>query len=73
MARPTALSHFHELTYSRRSIRDFSNQPVDRETIEDILQDALSAPSWSNTRPYRVAVVTGEVKDRISAQAPRTL
>ena len=68
MARPTALSHFQNLTYSRRSIRDFSDQPVDRETIEDILQDALSAPSWSNTRPYRVAVVTGEVKDRISAK-----
>ena len=68
MARRTALSHLHKLTYSRRSIRDFSDQPVDRETIEDILQDALSAPSWSNTRPYRVAVVTGEVKDRISAK-----
>jgi nitroreductase len=32
------------------------------------LTDALTAPSWSNTRPFKVAVATGEVKDRISGE-----
>ena len=57
---------FSELTHSRRSIRDFEPTEVPAELVDEILQEALSAPSWSNTRPYRVAVATGEVKERIS-------
>jgi nitroreductase len=34
--------------------------------VEAIIQDALTAASWSNTRPYRIAIATGEVRDRIS-------
>ncbi len=51
---------------SRRSTRDFLPTPVPPEIINQILTDALTAPSWSNTRPFKVAVATGEVKDRIS-------
>jgi len=51
---------------SRRSTRDFLPTPVPQEIIDQILTDALTAPSWSNTRPFKVAVATGEVKDRIS-------
>ncbi|MDR9396972.1 nitroreductase [Pontimonas sp.] len=57
---------FSELTHSRRSTRDFLDTPVAPELLDEVLQEALSAPSWSNTRPYRVAVATGEVKERIS-------
>lgn len=34
--------------------------------MDEILQDGMNAPSWSNTRPYLVAVATGEQRDRIS-------
>ena len=68
MAKSSPLTHFQALTYSRRSIREFTDTPVAPEVIDEIIQDALTAPSWSNTRPYRVAVATGEVKDRISAK-----
>ena len=51
---------------SRRSTRDFLSTPVPQEIIDQILTDALTAPSWSNTRPFKVAVATGDVKDRIS-------
>ena len=51
---------------SRRSTRDFLPTPIPQEIIDQILTDALTAPSWSNTRPFKVAVATGEVKDRIS-------
>lgn len=59
---------FSELTASRRSIRDFQPTPIPEDVVADIVQEALTAPSWSNTRPYRVAVATGEVKTRISSQ-----
>jgi len=58
---------FRDLTRSRRSIRDFAPTPVDESVVTELINEALTAPSWSNTRPYRVAVVTGEVKERISA------
>ena len=57
---------FHDVAYSRRSIRDFDSTPVSDALIDEILQDALTSASWSNTRPYRVAIATGEVRDRIS-------
>ena len=51
---------------SRRSIRDFRGDPVPEEVLQDVLADALASPSWSNTQPFRLAVATGEVRDRIS-------
>jgi len=57
---------FRDVAYSRRSIRDFDPTPVPDALIDEILQDALTSASWSNTRPYRVAIATGEVRDRIS-------
>ena len=53
---------------SRRSTRDFLPTPVPQEMINQILTDALTSPSWSNTRPFKIAVATGEVRDRISGE-----
>jgi nitroreductase len=53
---------------SRRSTRDFLATPVPNEIIEQLLIDALTAPSWSNTRPFKIAVATDEVRDRISSE-----
>ena len=47
---------------SRRSTRDFLPTPIPQEILDQILTDALTAPSWSNTRPFKIAVATGEVK-----------
>jgi nitroreductase len=57
---------FSELAHSRRSIRDFLPTPVSAELIDAIMRDAVAAPSWSNTRPYRFAIATGGTRDRIS-------
>ena len=59
---------FSQFLASRRSTRDFLSTPVSPEVIEQILTDSLTAPSWSNTRPFKVAVATGDVRDRISAE-----
>jgi nitroreductase len=51
---------------SRRSIRAFLPTPVDREDIEAILAVAARAPSGTNTQPWRVVVLTGAAKARLS-------
>ena len=59
---------FSEFLSSRRSTRDFLPTPIPQEILNRILKDSLTAPSWSNTRPFKVAVATGEVRDRISTE-----
>ena len=57
---------FSQFLASRRSTRDFLSTQVPPEIIEQILKDSLTAPSWSNTRPFKVAVASGDIRDRIS-------
>ena len=51
---------------SRRSIRAFLPTPVAREDVEAILQVAARAPSGTNTQPWKVHVLTGAAKERLS-------
>ncbi len=64
-------AQFSALLASRRSTRDFLPKAVPQNVIDAILTDAMTAPSWSNTRPYLVAVATDEVRNRISAELQR--
>ena len=56
---------YSALIQARHSIRDFRPDAVPGEVLDAILDDARHAPSWSNTRPYCVAVATGERLDRL--------
>ncbi len=56
---------------SRRSIRAFLPTPVAREDIEALLDVAARAPSGTNTQPWKVYVLTGAVKERLSAEILR--
>jgi len=51
---------------SRRSIRAFLPTPVAREDVEAILEVAARAPSGTNTQPWKVHVLTGAAKERLS-------
>jgi nitroreductase len=51
---------------TRRSLRAFLPTAVPRETIEAILQVAARSPSGTNTQPWKVHVLTGEVKEALS-------
>ncbi len=53
---------------SRRSIRAYLPTPVPRETIEEILAVASRAPSGTNTQPWKVYVLTGAARQRLSAR-----
>ena len=57
---------FDSFAGSRRSTRDFLPKPVPDEIIEEIIAAGLTSPSWSNTRPFVVAVAKGDVRDRLS-------
>lgn len=44
----------------RRSIKNFNGQPVDRETLLTILEDAKWAPNHGNREPWRLVVACGK-------------
>ncbi|MCX5819175.1 MAG: nitroreductase [Deltaproteobacteria bacterium] len=45
---------------TRRSIRRFKPDPVPEALLREILDAARWSPSWGNTQPWEIAVVTGE-------------
>lgn len=54
----------------RRTVRDFSSRPVDREIIETCLRAAGTAPSGANLQPWQFVVVSDQtVKRRIRSAA----
>ena len=56
---------------SRRSIRAFSPTPVTQCQVHSILDVARNAASGMNTQPWRVHVLTGSAKERLSAAIAR--
>ena len=56
-----------EAVLSRHSVRDYSDQPVPRKTLEQLFELALRAPSWKNSQPWRIYVLTGGTRDRVAA------
>ena len=55
-----------EALLSRRSVRAFLPTPVDRGTVEELLALASRSPSGSNIQPWKVRVVAGETRSRLS-------
>jgi nitroreductase len=54
----------------RRTVRDFSNEPVPREIIENCLRAAGTAPSGANRQPWHFSVVSNlETKKKIREAA----
>lgn len=64
---PTSAEAFSALAASRHSVRGFRPEPVPQDVLDAILADAATAPSWSNTRPFMLALATGERAERIRA------
>lgn len=53
---------FLELVQKRYSCREFSNQEVEKEKIEKVLEAGRLAPTACNFQPQRILVVTDEEK-----------
>ncbi len=55
-----------EALLSRRSVRAFKTDPLPRALVEEVLALASRAPSGTNVQPWKVRVLAGEVRDRLS-------
>ena len=61
---------FFEKISKRRSIRQFSDQPVAREILLNAIRSAGTAPSGANRQPWHFALVTSQdIKNRIRVAA----
>lgn len=64
------LGEFHGRMQGRRSLRDFSSEPVPYELIEKAVAVAATAPSGANQQPWKfIVVVDSEVKRAIREAA----
>ena len=52
--------NFKELMKQRHSARDFQKKEIPEETLKEIVRIALDSPSWCNSQPWNVYVVTGK-------------
>lgn len=57
---------------ARRSVRAFLDTPVDPVIVREILAVSSRAPSGTNTQPWKVYVLTGDAKARLSAEITET-
>ena len=56
----------------RRTVRDFSDRPVPKEVIEDIIRAASTAPSGAHKQPWTFcAVSNAEIKKQIRQAAEK--
>ncbi len=51
---------FFDVLYGRRSIRIFKDEPVTKETINELLVDATQAATASNLQPWEFVVITNK-------------
>ncbi|MEP1890965.1 MAG: nitroreductase family protein, partial [Cyclobacteriaceae bacterium] len=68
----SASESFYSFMDQRRTVRDISNQSVDRSVIENIIKTASSAPSGAHKQPWTFcAISNSEIKKQIRAAAEK--
>ena len=66
----TRAQEFYEELARRKSIREFSNEPVSQKVIEQCILAAGTAPSGANHQPWHFAVISDPaLKARIRVEA----
>jgi nitroreductase len=61
-----AASAVDEAIRTRKSVRSFLPTTIERSTVEELLALASRSASGSNIQPWRVRVIAGDVKDRLT-------
>ena len=56
-----------ELMMSRRSIRQYKDAPISRETLDQILTCGVNAPNGKNLQAYEIRVLSPDLIDSITA------
>lgn len=63
---------FYSLMDERRSVRTFSDRPLEREVIENIIKTASTAPSGAHKQPWTFCVVSNQnLKEKIREAAEK--
>ena len=63
---------FFENLSTRRTIRNFSDKPVDREVIENCIKTAGTAPSGANMQPWHFVLISNpKIKKQIRVAAEK--
>ncbi len=57
------------MIFARRSIRQYTGQPLHEDEIRSLLEAGMAAPNASNRQPWHFVVVTGRDTLRALAQA----
>ena len=57
-----------ECIMSRRSIRQFTDQPIDHDVLAEIIETASFSPSWKNTQIVRYIAIEGDLKAKIAKE-----
>ena len=64
--------HFYEWMNTRRTVRDFSDKPIPKNILENIILSAATAPSGAHKQPWTFCVVENpEVKKQIRVAAEK--
>jgi len=59
-----------QIIYARRSIRQYTDQPVSEADLTSLLEAGMAAPSAMNRRPWHLIAVTDQQVIRTIAQSP---
>ena len=66
ISRAAAIAAVDEAIRSRQSVRAFLPNLVERTTVEELLRLASRSASGSNIQPWRVRVIAGDAKARLT-------
>jgi len=66
ISRAAAIAAVDEAIRSRQSVRAFLPNPVEKRTVEELLRLASRSASGSNIQPWRVRVIAGDAKTRLT-------
>lgn len=44
----------------RKSVRGFKPDPISKDLLRNIIEQAQRAPSWANTQPWEFVIATGQ-------------
>ena len=64
----TGTTEFAEVMEQRRTVRDFSTDPIPLEAVRQAVRAAATAPSGANVQPWRFVVVTDPERKRLLRQ-----
>lgn len=58
----------YENIKTRQSFRAFDSRPISKDIMKKIVDIARNSPSYTNTQPWEMAVVSGKQRDELSRE-----